>query len=281
MNMTGIPDSAFGRIILVWVALILIPALSPAREKIFVNSIGMEFTLIPAGTFIMGSPARESGRHESESRHQVTISRAFYMQTTEVTLGQWRKLMGKGLFSFLVRRKGPDNIPVSRVCWHDAASFLKKLNALGEGRYRLPTEAEWEYAARAGTRTAYSWGNRIDCSKAMFANKIGKFDQCTAFAVKRGLPADGPAPVRSFAPNPWGLYDMHGNVWEWCQDWFGPYPDGARVDPQGPSKGTNRVRRGGSWFGEGVKCRSANRAYGHPHSRLRSTGFRVVRVVEP
>jgi len=279
--MAGIPYLASWRTILAWAMLLLLPAVASAQEKIFVNSIGMEFTFIPAGTFVMGSPAQEPGRYKSESRHQVTISQAFYMQTTEVTLGQWRQLMEKGLFSFFGRRKGPDNIPVSRVCTNDVAAFLKKLNKLGEGFYRLPTEAEWEYAARAGTKTAYSWGDRIDCAKAMFSNKIGKFEQCTTFAKQRGLPMDGPAPVKSFAPNPWGLYDMHGNVWEWCRDWFGPYPSGAQVDPLGPSKGTYRVRRGGSWFGEGIKCRSANRAYGHPDSRLRNTGFRVVRVLAP
>lgn len=279
--MTGIGNSKSWKTIFMAFIVLLFPALAFSQEKKFRNSLGMEFILIPAGSFLMGSPPGDRSRGKGEIQHQVTISRPFYLQTTEVTMGQWRKLMANGLWGLFKRCKGPDNLPVSRTCYHDVQSFLEKLNALGEGHYRLPTEAEWEYAARAGTHTAYSWGDHIDCSKAMFANKKGRFDACAVYAEGRGLPLDGPAPVKSYSPNPWGLYDMHGNVWEWCQDWFGPYPKGAQKDPQGPDKATHRVRRGGSWFGEGYKCRSANRAYGHPSSRLRNTGFRVVRVVQP
>lgn len=251
-----------------------------AKEKVFVNSLGMEFVHIPAGTFKMGSPSSDLLRDDGEMLHKVTISKAFFMQTTEVTLAQWRQLMGKGLFGIFKRRKGAPQQPVTRICFHDVSAFIQKLNALGEGRYRLPTEAEWEYAARAGTQTVYSWGDKITCDKAMFANKRGRFDNCAAYAKSRGLPLDGPAPVKSFAPNPWGLYDMHGNVWEWTKDWYGPYAPGPLIDPQGPAMGKYRVRRGGSWFGEGYKCRSANRAFGHPSSRLRNTGFRLVMVAE-
>lgn len=261
--------------------ILLMPVLAFPQEETIENSVGMVFRRLPAGTFVMGSADDDPLRGKGETQHQVTISEPFYMQTTEVTLGQWRKLMAKGLFGFFKRRKGPDNLPVNRTCFHDVELFLEKLNALGEGQYRLPTEAQWEYAARAGTQTAYSWGGKIKCANAMFANKRGRFDNCAAYAKERGLPLDGPAPVKSFAPNPWGLYDMHGNVWEWCQDWFGPYPRGAQTDPTGAAKSTHRVRRGGSWFGEGYKCRSANRAFGHPGSRLRNTGFRVIRVDSP
>ncbi len=252
-----------------------------ANEKVFINSLGMEFIRIPAGTFEMGSPSSDPLRDNREVRHKVTISKDYYMQATEVTLAQWRQLMGKGLFRFFERRKGDPQLPVSRTCFHDAMSFIERLNALGEGRYRLPTEAEWEYAARAGSDTAFSWGDEIKCDNAMFANKSGRFDFCVAYAKERGLPIDGPAPVKSFAPNAWGLYDMHGNVWEWCQDWYAPYAQGPQIDPQGPPTGDYRVRRGGSWFGEWYKCRSANRAKGHPASRLRSTGFRLVMVAQP
>ncbi len=257
------------------------PDFGEAKDKAFVNSIGMEFVLIPAGTFTMGSPDEETGRDAGEVQHQVTLTQSFYMQTTEVTLGQWRQVMGKSWWNFFSRRKGPDDLPVSRVCYIDAIDFIQKLNALGEGQYRLPTEAEWEYARRAGTKTAYSWGDWIDCSKAMFANKRGKFERCISYAEINDLPIDGPSPVKSYAPNPWGLYDMHGNLWELCHDWFGAYESSAAVDPKGPSEGMYRVRRGGSWFGDGYKCRSANRAYGHPSSRLRNTGFRVVRIIQP
>jgi formylglycine-generating enzyme required for sulfatase activity len=225
----------------------------------------------------MGSPEDESGRDPSEQRHRVRIGRPFYMQTTELTLGQWRALMGKKM---LFGRKGDDRMPVTRVSWFDAQAFIEKLNARGEGTYRLPTEAEWEYASRAGTTTAYSWGDTIDCEKAMYANSPMKFDQCVDLHRAQGLPVNEPAPVKSYGPNPWGLYDMHGNVWEWCQDWYGPYPQGSQIDPKGPESGVNRIRRGGSWFGLGPICRSANRAYGHPAQRLRTTGFRLVREVE-
>jgi len=263
--------------------LILLVLSNPAqaREPALDNSIGMAFVLIPAGTFTMGSPVYEAFRSPGETQHQVTISHGFYLQTTEVTLGQWRKVMGEGFFSLFSKHKGPDNLPVTRVCTFDVSSFLDKLNAMGQGRYRLPTESEWEYAARAGTTSAYSWGESIDCTRAMFANKKGKFEGCRDFAKSRALPLDGPSPVKSYAPNPWGLYDMNGNVWEWCQDWFGPYPQKPVTDPQGPTAGEHRVRRGGGWFGPGYSCRSANRAFAHPASRLQTTGFRVVREIEP
>jgi formylglycine-generating enzyme required for sulfatase activity len=278
--MNGMDHSTLRQSFFTVVMLLIIAGTAYSQDKTFVNNLGMAFTLIPAGTFIMGSPVRERQRDAGETPHRVTISRPFYMQTTEVTIGQWRKVTAKGLLGFFKRRKGRNDLPVSRTCYYDTKSFIEKLNAMDQGRYRLPTEAEWEYAARAGTTTAYSWGDHIDCSLAMFANKKGRFDRCRATAKGKGLPLDGPAPVKSFPPNPWGLYDMHGNVWEWCRDWFGPYQPGAQTDPQGPANATNRVRRGGSWFGEGEKCRSANRAYGHPGSRLRNTGFRVVRIIQ-
>ncbi len=261
--------------------IILLPDGGAASQKVFINSLGMEFVRIPAGTFVMGSPPEDALRDNREVIHEVTISKDYYIQTTEVTLAQWRQLMGKGFFGFFERRKGDPELPVSRTGYHDAVLFIKRINALGEGHYRLPTEAEWEYAARAGTVTAFSWGNEITCDNAMFANKSGRFDNCAEYARSKGLPLDGPAPVKSFPPNAWGVYDMHGNVWEWVQDWYGPYARGPLTDPKGPATGEYRVRRGGSWFGQGYKCRSANRAKGHPSSRLRSTGFRLVLVAQP
>lgn len=253
------------------------PVWAQAPVQVLQNSIGMAFVLIPAGAFMMGTPTDEPYRGKSEIQHQVAITRPFYMQTTEVTFGQWQSLMGKG---FMFRWRGPKDIPVTKVSWYDVQNFLKKLNDLGEGTYRLPTEAEWEYAARAGSTTAYPWGDRIDCNKAMFANNKPTLYFCSFYAQTMRLPLNGPAPVKSYAPNAWGLYDMNGNVWEWVQDWFAPYSGHAQTDPTGPTNGTDRVRRGGSWFSPGYACRSANRAYAHPASRLRTTGFRVVRMVE-
>lgn len=250
---------------------------SEAFEKVYRNSLGMEFVLIPAGTFIMGSPPNEPKRGYSEARHKVVISKPFYMQTTEVTLKQWRGIMGKRFFS---RKKGTGNMPVARVSWHDCIRFIEKLNALSQYSYRLPTEAQWEYASRAGSLTAYSWGNTIDCQKAMYSNNSLKSGDCLDYVKKRGLGANGPAPVKSYSPNAWGLYDMHGNVWEWCQDWFGDYSNVAVKDPVGPYSGTKRIRRGGSWYKHGHSCRSANRNFGHPSNKLRTTGFRLVREIQ-
>jgi len=246
-------------------------------EKQIANSLGMTFVLMPAGSFTMGSPADEPGRRSNEVDHEVTISRPFYMQTSEVTVQQWRTIMGSGLF---FKRKGADRMPVAEVSWEDCMEFINKLNARNEGTYRLPTEAEWEYACRGGNRSAYGWGNGIDCSKAMYANNTLKSADCVKTVRSKGWTSDNPAPVMSYEPNAWGLYDMAGNVWEWCQDWFAPYPKGAAIDPQGPPSGSERVRRGGSWYGPGERCRCANRNFSHPANRYQTTGFRLVRVAD-
>lgn len=261
------------------IAYIFHPHPLSAFDKLYKNSLGMEFALIPAGTFIMGSPLNEPNRKKDEVQHKVTVNEPFYIQTTEVTLGQWRTLMGKKFFG---RRKGADNMPAVRVSWHDCMDFIKKLNALSEWSYRLPTEAEWEYACRAGSSTAYSWGTTIDCGKAMYSNNSLKSKDCLDYIRSKGLHVDQPAPVKSYLHNSWGLYDMHGNVWEWCQDWYGDYSATEKINPLGPDSGSERVRRGGSWFKYGYSCRSANRNYGHPGSRYKTTGFRLVgrRVVD-
>jgi formylglycine-generating enzyme len=250
----------------------MVSASQPARVS---NSLGMEFVFIPAGTFVMGSPPREAYRDPNESEHEVTLTRPFYMQVTEVTQGQWKALMGSNPSA----AKGcGDACPVERVSWRDCIAFIEKLNARQEGRYRLPTEAEWEYACRAGTKTAFSWGDAVNCSLGMFNNNSRRgAGTCLAFLEGRGLKRDSPAPVRSYPANPWGLFDMHGNVWEWCEDWFEPYPTMGLTDPTGPSSGVGRVRRGGSWFKYATFCRSANRNYAHPASRYATTGFRLVR----
>ncbi len=243
-----------------------------AEEKSFNNELGMTFVLIDTGTFVMGSPAGEANHNPDEIQHPVTITSPFYMQATEVTLNQWWSVMGKRWFG---RRKGAPDTPVTRVSWFDANRFIKKLNQKNQGFYRLPTEAEWEYAARAGSLTAYSWGDTIDCSRAMYSNNSAKSGACIDQNRQRGLAADQPAPVKSYAPNAWGLFDMHGNVWEWCLDWYNRYTPTSMTDPLGANSGIGRVRRGGSWFKDGFLCRSANRNYAHPASRLRTTGFRL------
>lgn len=230
------------------------------------NDLGMEFVRIPAGSFMMGSPASAAGHEPDERRHEVTISRGFYLQTTPVTRSQWLQLVQGHPSAF--PRCG-DDCPVDslRPEWVDY--FITKLNELDPTRsYRLPTEAEWEYAARAGTTTAFYTG---DCLQPAQANITGteSLPGCDEFGA-----ASGPMPVASFPPNPWGLYDMAGNVWELCQDWYGEYPPGAATDPQGPDNGAHRVIRGGSWRFYPTHARSANR-----FRNIRDiAGFRLVLV---
>ena len=245
-------------------------------EKTYTNTLGMEFVLVPSGTYTMGSPPEESHRGPSEVRHQATISKPFYMQTTEVTVKQWYSIMERRMMG---SQEDAENLPITQVSWYDCMKFIKHLNRLGQGKYRLPTEAEWEYAARAGTSTAYSWGDTIDCDKAMYGNNSLKENECQLYIRSIGLQIDHPAPVKTYIPNSWGLYDMHGNVWEWCMDRFGDYPKNAVIDPKGQESGNMRIRRGGSWFKYGYSCRSANRSFGHPATRYKTTGFRLVREI--
>jgi len=223
----------------------------------------------------MGSPSNEKGRSDDEKQHQVTLSRGFYMQTTEVTQKQWKAVMGSNPSYF----KG-DDLPVERVSWNDVQRFIENMNQReGGNKYRLPTEAEWEYAARAGSTTRYSWGNNGDCSKMMYENDVGSSeDHCVEYVRNRGLIPDSTAPVRSYPANVWGLYDMHGNVWEWCQDWYGNYPSGSVADPIGPPSGSFRVGRGGSWGDSPGGVRSAFRGRRSPGIRYNfRKGFRLLR----
>ena len=194
--------------------------------------------------------------------HQITISKPFYLGTYEVTQWQWQAIMGNNPSRF----KYDPNLPVENVSWDDVQEFLRRLNARESGPpYRLPTEAEWEYAARAGMTTAYSFGNLHQLGEyAWYEDNAGRTTH----------------PVGQRKPNAWGLYDVHGNVWEWVQDWYGPYTAGAAVDPAGPSSGSARVHRGGSWNSTARVCRSANRNYGVPGMRYDDLGFRLLREVQ-
>jgi formylglycine-generating enzyme required for sulfatase activity len=244
------------------------PPVAPSREndkKSFTNSIGMTFVYIPPGEFMMGSPENEPERYDDEKQHKVKLTKGFYMQTTEVTQGQWKAVTGNNPSYF---KNCGDNCPVENVSWNDAQEFMKKLSQKEKKEYRLPTETEWEYAARAGTTTAYFWGDRADCSKANYGN--GYSDEC------KGKNPGETMKVGSFTPNAYGLYDMHGNVWEWCQDWYGDYASGSVTDPIGPSSGSNRVKRGGSWYDFAQYCRSADRSRVSPGMRGSNLGFRLV-----
>ena len=226
------------------------------------NSIGMEFRLIQAGTFKLGSPTSEGERSSDETQHEVTLTRPYYLGVYEVTQEQYEKVMGTNPSGF----KGPRH-PVDTVSWEDAQEFITKLNALSAeqsaGRkYRLPTEAEWEYACRAGEETAYSFGD-----DPSVLGKYGWFDDNSGSKTH---------PVGEKQPNAWGLYDMHGNVYEWCEDWYGDYPARTMLDPTGAITGSYRVFRGGSWYFEAAYCRSANRnGFGPSDRSFNFIGFRV------
>jgi formylglycine-generating enzyme required for sulfatase activity len=225
------------------------------------NSIGMKLVLIPKGTFVMGSPESEEGRFGNEVQHEVTLTKDFYLGVTELTQAQYKKIMGKNPSAFAGAER-----PVDTVSWEDAVEFCERLSELPEekkaGRvYRLPTEAEWEYACRAGSKTAFSFGDDKSSlgDYAWFSdNSDGKTQS-----------------VGEKKPNAWGLYDMHGNVWEWCSDWYGEHPGKAVSDPEGPEKGSGRVIRGGSLGHEAAGCRSADRRGLNPSLRGSNFGFRV------
>ena len=237
--------------------------------RITVSSINYQMVYIRPGRFMMGSPSNEPGRDDDEKQHQVTLTRGFYMGATEVTQGQWRKIMGSNPSHF---KNCGDDCPVESVSWNDAKDFIGRLNKReGTDKYRLPTEAEWEYAARAGTTTRYGWGSSDPVCEPGRKNGA-RFDD------NRKCDDIGPAAVGTYLSNSWGLYDMHGNVWEWCQDRYGNYPSGMATDPEGPRSGSHRVIRGGSWSNSARICRSANRNRDNPGFRDHDVGFRLART---
>ena len=216
----------------------------------------LRFVHIPAGTFMMGSSEGERPRFSDEAQHKVTLTRPFAMMVTPVTQSLWQFVMGNNPSYFM----GPD-LPVERVSWEDVQDFIQKLNKkLGIDSLRLPTEAEWEYACRAGT-TGTRYG---ELHKIAWYN--GNSDGKTH-------------PVGTKAPNAWGLYDMLGNVWEWCQDWYGDYPSGSVAGPTGPSTGSGRVFRGGSWSNGTRYQRAAYRGSDSSGHRYHDLGFRLTRSV--
>jgi len=207
------------------------------------QGVSLEMVLIPAGKFMMGSPASEKGRSDNETQHEVTLTKPFYMGKYEVTQEQYEAVMGNNPS---IKTKGA-KLPVTDVSWEDCQEFIKKLNAKSNGGYRLPTEAEWEYACRAGTTTEYFYGDSITKSDANIDDRAGG-------SIKA---------VGSYKPNAFGLYDMHGNVFEWCEDWYGDYLRETVTDPKGPATGEEyRMLRGGSYYHFGSEARSSCR---HPH----------------
>lgn len=267
----------------------------PKKRTAVVNSIGMKLTRIPAGRFVMGSPKGEAEREDgTEAPHTVEITTDFYMGVYEVTQKQYQAVMGENPSHFSdtgsgkakVTGLGTDDFPVEQVRYKDALMFCEKLTAREKTTsrrvYRLPTEAEWEYASRGGAESSKPFhidGKASSSLASTQANFIGDYPYGDA-AKKPYLKRT--CEVGSYRPNGYGLYDMHGNVYEWCSDWFSAdyYEKSPKSDPKGPADGSNRVIRGGSWGAHGRFCRSANRESLPPGYRHKGTGFRVI-FVEP
>jgi formylglycine-generating enzyme required for sulfatase activity len=226
------------------------------------------FVLIEPGSFWMGSPESEPNRDGDEGPiHKVQISKAFYLGKFEITQEQFETVMGYNPSIFDDFETSPHH-PVENLSWNEVNLFIKKLNELNIGKFRLPTEAEWEYACRAGTETPYYWGSEM------------RFNGQSEYTWANSRSMAMTHPVGEKKPNSWGLYDMSGNVWEWCSDWYGPYNDSAVVDPSGLNSGKNKVFRGGSWYDFYESHRCANR---HRHGTdlgYTAIGFRVVMEVK-
>jgi len=224
----------------------------PAADDSVTNAIGMTFKLIPPGSFTMGSTI---GDLDEQPVHKVTVTKAFHIGVHEVTQAQWRAVMGGDPSHF----KG-DARPVEQVSWNDAKEFCRRLSAKEGVEYRLPTEAEWEYACRAGTTTELYWGDQWDDTRSWV-----------------GPPTDGETkPVGTKPANPWGLHDMIGNVWEWCEDAYGPYTGDDQTDPRA-TEGARRVCRGGGAYAVWRYARCAARGNGPPDDKDYHLGFRAVR----
>jgi len=222
----------------------------------FTNTIEQTFVYIKPGSFMIGSPPDELKRSEDEPQYRVTLTTGFYMQTTEVTQGQWQIIMENNPALF---KECGALCPVEGVSWDDVQKFIEILNQRpGTHMYRLPTEAEWEYAARAGTQGPFA-GSSLD--------SLGWY---------QGNSGDTTHPAGLKSPNAWGLYDMHGNVSEWVQDWYGEYPAGNARDPKGPFDGFYRVAPGGGWDMPSFGCRSAQRIISGPRNVSPTRGFRLV-----
>ena len=225
------------------------------------------FVHIAPGSFVMGSPEHETGRGSDETQHEVTLTREYFMQATPVTQGQWKAVMGSNPSCFL---QGGEDCPVEGVNWNECQEFIKRVNEKGEYLYRLPTEAEWEYACRAGGGASFFNGEITE----LFCRNDPCLDKMGWFCGNSGRKTH---PVAEKNPNAWGLFDMHGNICEWCQDWYGGYDVMPQINPTGAVFGPGHVVRGGSWFSNSQNCRSASRFYRASNSRSDFVGFRLVR----
>lgn len=241
------------------------------RQTLKIGSQEYGFCWMPAGEFDMGSPEMEKERWDNETLHHVKLTRGFWMLESPTPQSLYKAIMGENPSNF----KG-DNLPVETVSWYDAMKFCAELTKrLPQGlKASLPTESQWEYACRAGTTTPYSFGNVLNGDKA---NCDGNYPYGTR---KKGRYLGKTSPLKSYAPNGWGLYDVHGNVWEWCLDYYGEYPTGTVVDPKGPDSASDRVIRGGGWGIYAGDCRSAIRCRDSSCHRSSRLGFRFLLVCD-
>ncbi|HRD91241.1 MAG TPA: formylglycine-generating enzyme family protein, partial [Accumulibacter sp.] len=234
--------------------------------EIDLAGVRQRFRWIAPGSFLMGSPASEAQRYDDEVRHLVTLPRGFWLADTACTQELWQAVRGSNPSDLANDARNP----VENVSWNDVQSFIGQLNRRIPGLHaRLPSEAEWEYACRAGTTTPFSFGDDITPEQVNYDGRYPYAGGAT------GLYRGRTVPVGSLPPNAWGLHEMHGNVWEWCADWYGRYPAGEQIDPRGPETGDARVLRGGSWHSDGRNVRSANRYGNEPGYRIRIIGFRL------
>ena len=280
------------RCIAVGLALVLLTVLpapgqekKPAREKQSMEvdlggGIKMKLVRIEPGKFMMGSPKTEQGRSFYEGQHEVEITKPFYMGVYTVTQAEYEKLMGKNPSPFSPNGEDKDKVagmdtarfPVERVSWQDAMEFCRNLSKKEGKTFDLPTEAEWEYACRAGSKSVFHYGTTLSSKQANFNGQLRYPGSAEGPHLKRTTA------VGSYEANAFGLYDMHGNVWQWCKDCYKQdyYGESPGRDPQGAVSGENRVLRGGYWNSSASQCRSANRGAGQHESRFGNFGFRVV-----
>lgn len=236
-----------------------------------IPSINSRMVYISSGAFLMGSPPSEKGRYKDEEQHKITLTKGFYIGITEITQGQWKQIMGDHSSRF---EASHENHPVGLISWNECQEFIMKLNRKEKSlRYRLPTEAEWEYACRAGSGAAFTNGaiSQVKCGHDPNLDKVGWY--C-------GNAKDETQSVAQKEPNAWGLYDMHGNAWEWCQDWYEERTSGSNINPKGPASGTSKVFRGGGWGLPARSCRSAFRDHYAPDLKCKLLGFRLVREAD-
>jgi formylglycine-generating enzyme required for sulfatase activity len=274
----------------------------PVEKKVLTNSLGMRFIRIRPGSFIMGSPKTEPGRLSDEVSHRIKLTKHFFMQQTEVTVGQFRRFIRSTGYMTEVEKDGgcwitdsgnrwrqkpgtswkrpgrvplDDDLPVRCITWNDAVALARWMSKKENRTYHLPTEAQWEYAGRAGTSTPFSTGRCLSTTAANYAKIDHRYHYCTTiFHENRHRPIE----AGLLSPNPWKLFNMHGNVSEWCQDWYGFYQPNNATDPIGPSSGNERVIRGGHWRAKAAECRLAKRMRFPPKIASDVIGFRLVMI---